>query len=158
MLPGALSAAAQRGSIEGSSEPSISLIWQELPFTCTHTCGDFFIHIPKNGMSSHNSGFNKITLANKQKQNLFLKKKQINVKKPKSIRTSYNYSSFTIVFNIRDAIATAAENKASSERILECHQNVFSSSKCINFLVICRQTAKVMWKPTVFDPKGPYVI
>lgn len=102
-------------------------------------------------------------------------KNQINVKKPKSIRMRYNYSSFTIVFNIWDAIATAAENKASSERKpllqipvysggnntrfhnvigsfiikghmlwyledqwsdslwnLECHQNVFSSSKCIN--------------------------
>lgn len=61
-------------------------------------------------MSSHNSGFNEITLANKQKQNIY--KKQINVNKPKSIRMRYNYSSFTIVFNIWDAIATAAEKKA----------------------------------------------
>lgn len=49
-----------------------------------------------------------------KKQNIY--KKQINVNKPKSIRMRYNYSSFTIVFNIWDAIATAAENKASSKR------------------------------------------
>lgn len=55
------------------------------------------------------------------------------MKKPKSTRMRSNYSSFTIVFNIWDAIATAAENKASSERKPSLQILVYSGGSDIRF-------------------------